>query len=143
MPLYNWIKCIDGDLSYVNKDSKGNNQANALKWAFIYDEYLKEYGLNKMHKKLLICMRDKSILECDFILTKDRFKLTLIEMEEQKLKNMLSMMSGGASYDSLLIHLSKWVGYHLSSKNISVKDFYTLNNEYEKFIKLDNGKKIK
>lgn len=141
MPLYNWIKCLDGELEYVNKNGKGNKHDNAIAWAKIYDEYLKEYGLSSMHKKLLQCMREKAIIECDYVLTNDRFKLTLLEMEENRLKNMLSMMSGGASYDTLLIHLSKWMGYYLNSKDITVKAFYTLNKEYEKYIKLENGKK--
>ena len=31
-------------------------------------------------------MKDKAILETEFVLTKDRFKLTLIEIESNKLE---------------------------------------------------------
>jgi len=44
MPLYNWMKCSDGQLEYVNKDNKqdANNEKN---WQRLHDEYLNRFGL--------------------------------------------------------------------------------------------------
>ena len=81
LPLYNWIKCTSNDLKFVRKDKKGTEQEDIEAWERIYDSYIAEYGLNEVYKKLLNAMKKKALLEVDYILTRERFKLTEIEMQ--------------------------------------------------------------
>lgn len=141
MPLFNWIKCTNGDLTFTRKGNKGNIENDHKAWLKVHDEYLNQYGLGKMYKRLLNQMKKKAQLELDYVLTENRFKLTLIEMEEQKLKSMLSTAGTGITIDQSLIHLSKWLGYWIKSKEINVKEFFTLTKEFERLNKMEHGKK--
>jgi hypothetical protein len=51
--LYNWIKCINGELKYVRTAENGTNENDLIVWEKIYDTYLNEYGLGKLYLKLL------------------------------------------------------------------------------------------
>lgn len=136
MPLYNWIKCTEGSLIYVNKVITDKDatptQAQADQWNKIYDEYISKYGLGKMYLKLLETMRKKALLELEFIETRELFKLTEINIEEENLKNTLNNAGNGLSIEASLIHLSKWQGYHINTKKTTVTDYFNLLTEYGK-----------
>ena len=135
MPLFNWRKCIDGNLVYVRKESSLNGTQNAKDeqyWLILFDEYIQKYGLGKVYKKWIDIAAKKSILESDFVLTRNRFKLTEIEIQEHKLKSMLENKGEGTSIEKSLIHLSKWMGYRLNEKEVTVKEFFDLMEEYGK-----------
>jgi hypothetical protein len=135
MPLFNWVKCTEGELKYINKTIKIDGeitQKDADQWAKVYDEYLIKYGLGKMYIKLLEIMRKKALLELEYVQTREPFKLTEIEIEEHNLKNTLNNAGNGLSIENSLIHLSKWLGYHINTKNITVTDYFNLLTEYGK-----------
>lgn len=112
-------------------------------WERLHDEYIKEFGLSKVHAKILKVIKDKAIQELEYVITGDRFKLTLIEMEETRLKNILATAGSGVTVEEMIIHLSKWLGQWIKTKEISVKEFFTLQKEYERYLKAHNGKKDK
>ena len=142
--LYNWNKCIDGDLKYIRKNiKKGNNYNDLIYWEKLHDLYIQEYGLNVVKKRLLEQMKKVGIAELNYIITGDRFQLTLIEMEQQKLENMLKSANTGITLEQGLIHISKWIGYPLKTQEISVKFYFNVLKEYERFNKITNGKEIK
>lgn len=148
IPLYNWDKCLNGELKYVRKGNEGNEQQDNENWIKIYDQYLVEFGLSKMHKKLLLALKEKAIHECDYIITGDKFKLTLIEMSESKLRQMIEINKVGVTTEQTMIHVSKWVGYRINPREITVKEYFYLLKEFERSIKqenniLNNGKKNK
>lgn len=142
-PVYNWYKCLGGEIKFVRKAVNGSNEVDIIVWEQLHDEYIKEFGLSKVHAKLLKVIKDKALQELDYVITGDRFKLTLIEMEETRLKNMLATTSGGVTIEEMLIHMSKWLGQWIKTKEISVKEFFTLQKEYERYLKAQNGKKDK
>ena len=141
LPLYNWIKCINGDLKFVRTAENGSDEGDLIVWEKIYDGYLKEYGLGKLYLKLLKTMQKKAIYECDFVLTGDRFKLTQIEMVEQNLTAMLNNNGSGVTIEQSLIHISKWLGQWINAKNITTKEYFDLQKEMERYNKLNDGKK--
>lgn len=143
LPLYNWNKCLAGELKFIRRAQNGSDELDVEAWELVYDEYLKEFGLSKVHEKILKCIKDKAIQELDYVITGDRFKLTLIEMEENRLKNILSTAGTGVSVDQTLIHLSKWLGQWIKPKEITVLEFFNLQKEYERYIKMQNGKENK
>ena len=109
LPLFNWIKCTNGDLRFVRIDSKNINATNENDvdaWNKIYDDYIKEFGLSEMYIKMLNVMRKKAMLEIDFVINRDRFKLTEIEIELSKLEMMMANNGKGISIEQSLVHLS-------------------------------------
>jgi hypothetical protein len=135
MPLFNWRKCIGGELVYIRVETSLNAIENAkdeFYWTLLFDEYIKRYGLGKIYKKWIDLAAKKSILESDFVLTRNKFRLTEIEIQEAKIKSMLENKGEGTSIEKSLIHLSKWMGYRLNEKEVTVKEFFDLMEEYGK-----------
>ena len=131
IPLFNWQKCLEGDVKYVNletKEDSGNQEA----FTKLYDEFLQKRGVNKEYKKYLDILKKKALLQCEFLITKDNFKLTQIEIEDAKIVSLQKTSEEGLSIDKTLIYLGKWLGYRLDWKIISVSEFYSILEEYEK-----------
>lgn len=131
IPLFNWQKCLNGETKYVNlelKEEKGNDEA----FTKLYDEFLKQRGVNKEYKKYLEILKKKALLQCEYLITKDNFKLTQIEIEDAKIVSLQKTSEEGMSIEKTLIYLGKWLGYRLDWKVISVAEFYSIMEEYEK-----------
>lgn len=146
LPLYNWVRITEKrEYYYTRKDlKKGTDELDARAYEIIYDDYIKTFGLNKLHKKLLEQMKKKALAELDFVITGDRFKLTLIELEVKKLEAMLNNNNNDTSIEASLVHISKWVGAWINAKNITVKEYFNLVNEIQNENKtLKNGQKNK
>jgi|TARA_R100000084_G_scaffold38927_1_gene15680 hypothetical protein len=135
MPLYNWIKCNKGELIFVRKKvvkSEKQTLDDEIVWKKIYDNYIDEFGLNKLHLRLLKVAKEKALLELEYVLTGDNFKLTEIKLEEQRLKEMIDNNKQGMTTEQSLVYMSKWLGYHLNSKKITVREYFDIINEYGK-----------
>lgn len=139
MPLHNWIKCTENDdLRYVCKDVQNADKVDvAEQWCIIYDDYINRFGLNKMYKRLLEVMKKKALIECDYVITRDRFNLTLLQMEEANLKQMLGNRGESTSISEVLVYLSKWVGYRLNPKELTTLEYFQMMRQYGK----ENSKK--
>ena len=132
LPLYNWIQCNDGKFEFTRKTNHGTFEKDLETWELIYNDYLKQYGLSKTYKKMLDAMKKKAVLELDFVITGNRFKLTEIEIEETRLNAMLSNAGVGMSIDESLIYISKWMGTWLNVKQITTKEYFNLLEQYGK-----------
>lgn len=131
IPLFNWQKCLNGELKYVHLELKeeADNQEAFNK---LYDEFLQKRGINKEYKKYLDIIKKKALLQCEFLITKDDFKLTQIEIEDAKIVSLQKTSESGLSIEKTLIYLGKWLGYRLDWKVITVTEFYSIMEEYEK-----------
>lgn len=132
MPLFNWIKCNEGKIEFTRINDEGSPEMDVITWENIYNDYLKEFGLNETYKRMLNAMRKKAILELDYVLTGDRFKLTEIEIEETRLNAMLQNAGNGMTIEESLIYISKWLGTWLNVKNITVREYFNLLEQYGK-----------
>jgi hypothetical protein len=145
--MYNWIKCINGDLTFVRKKKNGNSALDEVYWDKIHDLYIEEFGLSKYNLKLLEQMKKLAMAELEYLITGDRFKLTLIEMETRRLEAMKNTGGTGITLEQGSVYLSKWLGYQIKMKEVSVKEYFTLLKEYERYTKeteninKSNGKK--
>jgi len=129
------MKCTRGDLRYVRIGVVPNSEetdTDELIWNEIYSEYIDRFGLNKIHEKLLKIIKKKALLELDFVITRERFKITQIQIEEHKLKQMLSNRGDNQSIEESLVYLSQWLGHHVDPKNISVIEYFTRIELYGK-----------
>jgi hypothetical protein len=77
-------------------------------------------------------LKKKALLQCEFLITKDDFKLTQIEIEDAKIVSLQKTSESGLSIEKTLIYLGKWLGYRLDWKVITVTEFYSIMEEYEK-----------
>ena len=68
----------------------------------------------------------------DYVLTGDRFKLTEVEIEQTRLNSMLQNAGNGMTIEESLIYISKWLGTWLNAKNITVREYFNLMEQYGK-----------
>lgn len=126
----------------MRKTNIGNEETDEEAWGLIYDEYLKIYGLGKLNQRYLKTLQKRALNELDYVLTGDRFKLTLIEMEERQLETMLNNGGQSLTIEQSLIHLSKWLGQWLNPKTLTAREYFDLIGEFEKYAKYENATKI-
>jgi hypothetical protein len=138
LPLAFWVKCTDGDKTVLRKSKKGDEENDLEAWNLIYDEYLNLYGLGKLNQRYFKAMQKRALNELDYIITGDRFNLTLAEMEERQLETMLNNGGQNMTVEQSLIHLSKWVGQWLNAKTLTAREYFDLIGEFEKFAKYEN-----
>lgn len=132
MPLFNWIKCNEGKIEFTRISDEGNPEMDVVTWENIYNDYLKEFGLSETYKRMLNAMKKKALLELDYVLTGDRFKLTEVEIEQTRLNSMLQNAGNGMTIEESLIYISKWLGTWLNAKNITVREYFNLLEQYGK-----------
>lgn len=133
--LENWIKCVDGDLRFSRKNVDLNSElteSDVLAWNEIYDTYIAFFGLGDVYKKILSIMKKKALLELEFINKRVAFKLTEITIQEAKLKQLLENKGSSMTIKQSLIHLSRWMGQMLKTKEITVEEYFNLIEEYGK-----------
>ncbi len=133
MLLSNWNECLKGDYRYTRKkvdlESEETDEDKEA-WFKIYDGYIEKYGLSDIYTKMLKIMKKKAILELQFVQTRDRFLLTLIGIQEEKLRKIMSRGGKGQSTGQSLVHLSKWYGIHLKPTEITVVEYQDILLEY-------------
>lgn len=132
MPLFNWIKCNEGKIQFTRITPTGTEEMDVVTWENIYNDYLKEFGLSETYKRMLNAMKKKAILELDYVITGDRFKLTEVEIEETRLNSMLKNAGNGMTIEESLIYISKWLGTWLNVKQITVREYFNLLEQYGK-----------
>ena len=133
MPLYNWNKCMSGDYYYVRVDEKQLDLPSCEK-AFkkLYDSYFEIFGIDKKYKEQIEVIKKIALLQCDYLITRDEFKITQIEVENAKLEMVKTGSSSNVTLQTTLIYLSKWIGYRLDWKQVTVYEYYTLLEESSK-----------
>lgn len=133
MPIYNWHKCMNGDYYYVRKDCKQIDLPECEKrFKKIYENYFDIFGIDKRYKQQIDIIKKITLLQCDYLISRDEFKLTQIEVENAKLEMFKKETSNNVTLQTTLIYLSKWLGYRLDWKEVSVYEYYTLLEESSK-----------
>jgi len=134
--LYNWTQICSGDLKYIlvnETDFDKNISQSDLEqaWNNLYDNFLKERGQTRHNLNLYRELKALTILTCDYIITGEQFKLTQIEIQNEKIE-LLKRNNTGISTEKSLVYLSKWLSYRLNWKEISVYEYYVILEEYGK-----------
>ena len=132
MPLFNWIECHNGKIQFTRKTDAGTAENDIEAWQSIYDDYIRTFGLTDVQKKLFDAMKKRAILELDYVITGDRFKLTEIEIAIARIDSMLSNKGSGITIEQALIHVSKWLGQWINPRNITVKEYFNILEQYGK-----------
>lgn len=132
LPLFNWIKCHDGKLEYLRKGKLGSIKNDLRIWVDIQDEYLKKFGLAESYKRLIQIQLLKAQKELDYIITNNRKILNEINIQETKLQNMIKSKGESIDVDDVLIYLSKFLGYKVTSKSMTVTEYFKSIDIYQK-----------
>lgn len=128
LPLFNWIKCNEGNVKYVNKDATSRKDDEQY-FRKLYDEYLSIYGVGENLKEYLSVKQRLAGFRLDYIIKGDEFLLNMIAIEEIKLQELEKQMSG-VNYEDLLNDLRKHLGFWIDSKVITVSEFKSLIDKY-------------
>jgi hypothetical protein len=140
MPLYNWRLC-QGKQQFIycrkNLDESDKRKCNPdkdlLAWEKIYNTYITEFGLGKEFHRIDELRTQIAELQLDFIINNVQYIRNEIELLKGELEDLLGRPSEGDS-DTVLIHLSKWMGYKIEPKETTVREFFKMIREYEKEI---------
>ncbi len=139
MPVWNWFQIQKtNDLKYMLVKTRKVSEREVLQLQQalkkISNEYIDTFGISDEYRRILELNRDIKVLEIDFILTKDRSKLTMIELKKAELK---ATVNGGSkmSIEKIKMQVDKYMHYNVDLKTVSVKQFYTylegIKEEYQ------------
>ena len=133
IPLYNWIKCTQGNFEFVLINPNDEVEKSEYEQAFnvIFDSYINNNGISKTYERLLKMYKKKALLELDRVIKGDRHLETRIEIVEKEIENMKLSQSRGISVQETLVILSKFMGYRLDWKVISKSEYDTILKQYQ------------
>ena len=124
MPIHNWNMILQtGDLKYLFKtEGIVGSKANEL-WLRLQQDYINEFGLDDTYMQLLRLQKKLTLLNLDYVITKDRFLFNLITMAEKDIESLA--IKEGMKFIQLLNHVEKYMGYRIDPKDTSVKRWYS------------------
>ena len=129
MPLYNWQECEKGNIKFVNKDHV-SRQNDIEIWSILYNQYLERFGLGADLSEIIRLKRKLIALRCSYIINGNKKILNQIAIDEANLLKLEGLSVNGLTMDETLVYLSKWLGYRLDKKVISIVEYKTLVDEY-------------
>jgi hypothetical protein len=135
MPLFNWLRCLEGKLNYTRKNATEQDeitQEDLDSWNKIYDNYLDIYGLNDLAKRLMKLQVKLAKAKNDYIIRSNKFQFNVIRIIESEIEKVKGLTNKGITTESVLVHLSKFQGYHISVKTLTVREYFDLLKEYER-----------
>ena len=125
LPIWNWYEILKtGDLKHLFISGKGRvNENIGLLWDSLQDEYIEVFGLDEKFIKRINLLKQKAILNYEFILTKDRFINTKLSILDADLDELNSGEAIG--FYSLKDHLEKYKGFRIDPKETTVIEWHT------------------
>lgn len=133
LPLHNWEKCLEGDFKYMCERSiKEWGNAEVQAFEVIYDKYIQRYGLGDLYDEYLALKKTIALLELSYVETGDTFILNQINIEKVNLIALEPTSEGGMTIGQIVVHLSKWMGTWINKKQITVEEYKSLLEEYER-----------
>lgn len=137
MPIYNWFKLQESnDLGFLlkKKISTTKRDIEILKEVLkkITNEYIDAFGVSDQYKNILQLQSEIRQKEIDFVLTKHRINKTFINVLKGKLKAALESNQRSDTSTVAWVHAKKYMGGSLDMKTTSVREFYSILNEFKK-----------
>jgi len=125
MPIWNWQEILKtGDLKHLFISGSGRvSKKLADLWDNLQDEYITEFGLDDSFKKQLRLLKEKAILNYNYILTKDPFINTQLSIVDADLDSLNTGKS--TSFYETKSYLEKYKGYRMQIKEITVIEWFT------------------
>lgn len=105
-------------------------------WNKIYDEYITRYGLTDEFLSELRSEIELANLQAEYVITGKRYYKTLIKIEQEKKRLLGEGLKEPIEIESILAKMSKYYGFKLSSKELTVAEYYSYINNV-----IEDGKK--
>ena len=123
MPIYNWIKiCETGDLKHIFKDGGRVTKKTAEHWLNLQQEYIDEFGLDEEYRHQLKTIKQLTILNSDYVITRDRFLLNLIKIKEGELQQ--NDKKKAMKFYEIKDYVEKYKGFKIDPKQTTVLEWY-------------------
>lgn len=135
MILHNWLKCLEGKINFARINPTENDeitQQDLNAWNKIYDNYLDTYGLNEIAKKFIKLKIKLARSQNDYIIKETKFLFNVIRILNVEIEKLEKEMNKGVSTESVLVHLSKFMGFKQTTKTLTVREYFDLLKEYER-----------
>ena len=137
MPVWNWMEIHEKhDLTYLLVDTRHTARKEDLekRWDALYSEYIAEFGIHDKYRDYLMKMVHIARMKCDMILTDDFSLQNIIEVEEFELENMIKDREK-IKYMDIVASLSKFMGFHVNTRQITVFEYYSYLRSFERATK--------
>ena len=125
MPLYNWRKCQEGEVTFVRLNPENGNKKTDLEaWDIVYNSFITKFGLSP---KLLNYLRKKNQLTKklkEYAISGDRFILNEINVLKSAVEEF-EKQTGKSGLDDAVFYVSKSFGNFIDEKKVTVTQFYT------------------
>jgi len=133
MPIWNWIQILEtGDLKWIFKKKGNVTKRISEHWLNLQQQYIDEFGLDENYKNQLRIMKKLTLLNLEFVETRERHLLNLIKIAELDIKRTNGQKA--VKFYEILDHVEKYKGFSIDPKTTSVmKWYYSLKN-------MSNGK---
>lgn len=102
-------------------------------WLIIYDSFLKEFGIGEDYKEILSLKKQIAMVECDIAMGGARALQNKITILKLRLNDIMTRPSEG-SMDTAIDALEQKRKMDIDEHTISVRKFYSLLNEYRKWV---------
>lgn len=134
LPLYNWEKCQNGDLTYTRIDNEETSYELDMKsWEILNYEYMERFGISRHHRRYLELQKRLLLLQMEVLETGNRFLNNKIRQVTDEITNIFKEEKGkGMNIDQSLVYLSKFMGFRLDKRTMKTLEYFTLLNEYGK-----------
>ncbi len=135
MILFNWLQCVDGKFNYARLNATDEDtitDADVLAWEKIYDSYINHFGINALYKEYLAKAKKRAIAQLDYVATRKKIHFNIIRIMDVELEKLKTRMNQGVTTESVLVHLSKYMGFRQDTKKLTVKEYFSMIKEYER-----------
>lgn len=133
LPIFNWQRIMKGEIEYSRIDiSKGNEKEDIKNVDLIKDDYYKAFGLGSEYLRLIELQKELAENQINWIISNDEFIRNAINRLELEIKELLERPEEKGNMGESIVSLSKWVGYRIDVKKVSVREFYNMVNMYKK-----------
>lgn len=97
-------------------------------WQEMYNEYMNRFGLSAEFKENLDKQIEIANLKAQLIITGKRHLRTIIKIKEEELNSGKTEIKEPVELETLLARMSKYYGFKLESKELTVTQYYSYLN---------------
>ena len=117
----------------------GEGMSGEILWQKIHMQLIDYYGVGEDTISLINLQKQLSSLANAIFVMGQRFKMPILEITKSKIKAVEEQRKTnpmtGKDYGKQVAILSKWLGYHLNTKETSIKQYFDLRGVYQDEVK--------
>lgn len=144
MPVYNWFKINetnDTRWMLLDKNKEPDNKATEA-FQKVLDEYIDTFGISENYLRRLELKKELICHMTDLEITKDRFIENFIDQINTEL-SQLDKKEETRNTNSGKVHLEKYMGFRINTKETTVKEYYEYMGEMNAEIQQRNVRQIR